>query len=163
MRGVRGDIERWQAAGEQVARATVISVAGSAPRGTGATLAVSESGEISGSVSGGCVEPAVIEEGLRTMRTGQPKLLHYGITEEQNVERIGLSCGGEIRVFVQRLQDFAPLAEALRAEVPIVQVTVIASPAVPELLGASLLVRTAGKPSRTTGRADLEPASTSPA
>ncbi|HKB46642.1 MAG TPA: XdhC family protein, partial [Ktedonobacterales bacterium] len=61
MRDVLADIERWQAAGERVARATVISVAGSAPRGIGATLAVSESGEISGSVSGGCVEPAVIE------------------------------------------------------------------------------------------------------
>lgn len=163
MRDVLADIERWQAAGERVARATVISVAGSAPRGTGATLAVSESGEISGSVSGGCVEPAVIEEGLRTMRTGQPTLLHYGITEEQNVERIGLSCGGEIRVFVQRLQGFAPLAEALRAEVPIVQATIIASPDVPDLLGASLLVRTAGEPSGTTGRADLDAAITATA
>src|SRR5258707_12346220 len=106
------------------------------------------------------MEPAVIEEGLRTMRTGQPKLLHYGITEEQNVERIGLSCGGEIRVFVQRLQGFAPLADALRAEVPIVQATVIASPDVPDLLGASLLVRTAGEPTGPTGRADLDAAVT---
>src|SRR5258706_13457235 len=103
MRDVLADIERWQAAGERVARATVISVAGSAPRGIGATLAVSESGEISGSVSGGCGEPAVIEEGVRAVRTGRPKRLHYGIAEEQNGERIGLSCAGEKHVFVTRL------------------------------------------------------------
>src|SRR5260221_11746805 len=100
MRDVLADIERWQAAGERVARATVISVAGSAPRGIGATLAVSESGEISGSVSGGCVEPAVIEGGLRPMRTGQPNLLPYGITEEPNVERVGPFVGGGGRRFV---------------------------------------------------------------
>lgn len=71
MREVLSDVERWQAGGERIALATVVSVAGSAPRGIGATLAVSESGEISGSVSGGCVEPAVIEEGLHAIRTGR--------------------------------------------------------------------------------------------
>ena len=102
MRDVLPDIERWHAAGKRIALATVISIVGSAPRGVGATLAVNERRRYRGSVSGGCVEPAVIEEGLTTIRTGQPKLLTYGITEEQNVEQIGLSCGGEIGVFVER-------------------------------------------------------------
>src|SRR5215831_6240607 len=102
MRDVLPEVERWTASGEQVALATVVSAVGSAPRAVGATLAVSESGEIAGSVRGGCVEPAVIEEGLRAIRTGRPKLLQFGITEEQNVERIGLSCGGEIEVCVER-------------------------------------------------------------
>src|SRR5262249_1586063 len=103
MRDVLAEIGRWQAEGKQIGRATVISVAGSAPRGVGATLAVTEDHEISGSVSGGCVEPAVIEEGLRAIRTGRPKLLQFGITEEQNVEHICLSSGGAIRVFVEQL------------------------------------------------------------
>ena len=103
MRDVMSDIENWRAQGEQVALATVISMAGSAPRRPGAKLAVSEKGEISGSVSGGCVEPAVIETAMRVMKNGQPQLLEFGITEEQNIEQIGLACGGTIRVFVERL------------------------------------------------------------
>ncbi|MEO7001708.1 MAG: XdhC family protein [Ktedonobacterales bacterium] len=127
MREVVADIARWRAEGKRVALATVVSMVGSAPRGLGATLAASDAGEISGSVSGGCVEPAVIEEGMRALRTGKPKLLSFGITEEQNLEQIGLSCGGEIRVFVQALQDadWQPLAQALHAAQPVVWATVI--------------------------------------
>jgi xanthine dehydrogenase accessory factor len=130
MRDVLADIERWQAAGKRIALATVVSVAGSAPRGVGATLAVNEDGQISGSVSGGCVEPAVIEEGLRALRVGTPKLLQFGITEEQNLEQIGLSCGGEIRVFVQRLDLIkrTALITALHDDAPAVQATIIAAP-----------------------------------
>jgi xanthine dehydrogenase accessory factor len=151
MRDVLPDIERWRAAGERVALATVVSVVGSAPRGLGATLAVSEGGEVSGSVSGGCVEPAVIEDGLRAIRTGKPRLLTFGITEEQNVEQIGLSCGGEIRVFVERLES-SPLTEtllqSLQAEMPVALATVIAAPdGNGELVGKHLLVsETANEP-----------------
>ena len=91
MRDVMNDVERWLAEGKRIALATVVARKGSAPRGVGATLAVTEEMEVSGSVSGGCVEPAVIDEGLRAIRTGKPKLLKFGISEEQNVERIGLS------------------------------------------------------------------------
>lgn len=157
MRDVLPDVERWQAAGERIARATVVSVTGSAPRGTGAVLAVSERGEISGSVSGGCVEPAVIEEGMRSIRTGRPKLLHYGITEEQNVEQIGLSCGGEIRVYVERLDDSSDLTRSLQAQEPVVQATVISatSPDSP-LLGRHVLVPERGGPRGTLGDAALD-------
>src|SRR5690349_2646344 len=144
MRDVLPEVERWTASGEKVALATVVSVVGSAPRAVGATLAVSENGEIAGSVSGGCVEPAVIEQGMRAIRTGRPALLQFGITEEQNVEQIGLSCGGEIRVFVERLGDAAPLARSIHAEQPVVQATVItAPPGRDDLLGAQISRATA--------------------
>ena len=103
MRDVLPDIETWHAHGEKVALATVISMAGSAPRRPGAKLAVSEKGEISGSVSGGCVEPAVIETAMQVLKNGRPQLLEFGITEEENIEQIGLACGGTIQVFVERL------------------------------------------------------------
>jgi len=141
MRDVVEDFERWRAEGERIALATVVSVVGSAPRETGATLAVSERDEISGSVSGGCVEPAVIEDGMRAIRTGQPRLLTFGITEEQNVEQIGLSCGGEIRVFVERADTLEPLARAIQAEEPVVRAVVIGVPdSAKGLLGASTLI-----------------------
>jgi xanthine dehydrogenase accessory factor len=143
MRDVLPDLERWQTAGERIALATVVSVAGSAPRGIGAVLAVSERGEISGSVSGGCVEPAVIEDGMRAIRSGRPKLLKFGITEEQNVEQIGLSCGGEIRVFVERADDarLVRLERALREDEPVVRATVIAaSGEAARLVGGSLVI-----------------------
>lgn len=103
MRDVLPDIEKWRAEGEKVAVATVVSMAGSAPRRPGAKLAVSEKGELSGSVSGGCVEPVVVQAAMEVMKSGKPQLLEFGITEEQNIEKIGLSCGGTIHVFVERL------------------------------------------------------------
>jgi xanthine dehydrogenase accessory factor len=155
MREVLDDVERWQRAGEQVALASVVSVQGSAPRGTGAALAVSASGEVSGSVSGGCVEPAVIEDGLRAIRDGLPRMLEFGITEAQNVEQIGLACGGQIRVFVERLGAIDPLAAALRAGEPIARVTAIAGA---DGIGASLIVPEQGAPTGTLGDATLDAA-----
>jgi xanthine dehydrogenase accessory factor len=70
----------------------------------------------------------VIEEGMRAIRTGKPKLLKFGISEEQNVERIGLSCGGEIEVFVERLGDAQASLHALRNDIPLVRAAVIAAP-----------------------------------
>src|SRR5688572_29018236 len=93
-------IRRWREAGEQVAIATVVRVVGTAPRREGAKLAVSESGEMAGSVSGGCVEGAVVEEALRVLRSGRPTLLQYGITADM-ITDVGLSCGGTISVFVE--------------------------------------------------------------
>jgi xanthine/CO dehydrogenase XdhC/CoxF family maturation factor len=95
-------IRRWREAGEQVAIATVVRVVGTAPRGEGAKLAVSESGEMAGSVSGGCVEGAVVEEALRVLRSGRPAMLQYGITADM-ITDVGLSCGGTISVFVEPL------------------------------------------------------------
>ena len=97
------DVEKWRGRGERIAIATVISMQGSAPRRPGAKLAVSESGELAGSVSGGCVEPAVVHAALEVIEDGKPQMLEFGITEEQNIEQIGLACGGTIHVFVERL------------------------------------------------------------
>ncbi|MBI5879312.1 MAG: XdhC family protein [Chloroflexi bacterium] len=95
-------VAAWRARGERVAIATVVRVQGSAPRAVGAKLAVCESGEMTGSVSGGCVEGAVLQESLKTIRSGQPKLLHYGIADDFAID-VGLACGGAIDVFVERL------------------------------------------------------------
>lgn len=146
MRDVLPELERWHREGKPIAIASVISIVGSAPRGVGATLALTAAGDIAGSVSGGCVEPAVIEVGLKTLRTGQPKLLSYGITEEQNVEQIGLSCGGQIEVFVERLANLEPLAASLKAQQPIVRAVVINAPAESKATpGASMLVSEQGE------------------
>lgn len=100
MRDFLPEIETWRTAGERVAIATVVKVEGSAPRPVGATMAVSSGGELAGSVSGGCVETAVFEEAQEVLKTGRPKLLRYGITDEMAWD-VGLACGGTIEVFVE--------------------------------------------------------------
>ncbi len=95
-------IERWRAKGQRVAIATVVRVVGTAPRREGAKLAASEAGEIAGSVSGGCVEGAVVEEALRVIHSGQPVLREYGISADMLTD-VGLSCGGTISVFIEPL------------------------------------------------------------
>ena len=95
-------VEQWLAGGRQVALATVVSVQGTAPRREGAKMAVSSEGEIAGSVSGGCVEGAVIQEALQVLRKGRPKVVTYGITPDM-ITDVGLSCGGTIRVYIEPL------------------------------------------------------------
>ena len=102
MKDVLPDIERWRERGDDVAVATVVKVYGSAPRPLGAKLAVSSSGEMVGSVSGGCVEGAVYDEAMEAMKTGRAKLLTYGISDELAFD-VGLACGGTIQVFVEPL------------------------------------------------------------
>jgi xanthine dehydrogenase accessory factor len=97
------DIERWREHGEQVAVATVVATRRSAPRPVGAKLAISSGGEMAGSVSGGCVESDVFEHAREVLRSGEPKLLTYGISDDQ-AWSVGLPCGGEIDVFVEPLE-----------------------------------------------------------
>ena len=104
MKDILSDIERWRARGEKVAIATVVATRKSAPRPVGAKLAISESGELAGSVSGGCVESDVYENAREVLESGRPKLLSYGIKDEEAWE-VGLPCGGEIDVFVERLEE----------------------------------------------------------
>jgi xanthine/CO dehydrogenase XdhC/CoxF family maturation factor len=94
--------QSWSGAGRGVAIATVVSTWGSAPRPAGSQLAVNDHGEFVGSVSGGCVEPAVIREALESIRDGKPRMLRYGVSNERAWE-VGLACGGTIEVHVQRL------------------------------------------------------------
>jgi xanthine dehydrogenase accessory factor len=101
MRDVLEDVEAWLANGKDVAIATVIDVKRSAPRPPGAKMAVSSTGEVSGAVSGGCVEGAVVEVAEAVLRGADPQLLHFGIADSEAWD-VGLPCGGEIGVFVER-------------------------------------------------------------
>ena len=103
MKEILEDVERWRAEGKKVAIATVVATRRSAPRPIGAKLAISEAGELCGSVSGGCVESDVYENAREVLESGTPKLLSYGIADEEAWE-VGLPCGGEIDVFVERLE-----------------------------------------------------------
>ena len=102
MREILAQINTWQQQGKEVALATIVAAYGSAPRPLGSKMAVSSAGEMAGSVSGGCVEGAVAEEALRVLKTGQPKLLKFGISDE-TAWNVGLTCGGSIEVFVETL------------------------------------------------------------
>ena len=93
----------WRGSGKGVALATVVSTWGSSPRPVGAKLAVSDDGSFLGSVSGGCVEGAVIEQGLAAIKDGKPRLLDFGVSNEQAWE-VGLACGGKIQVFVEKVE-----------------------------------------------------------
>jgi xanthine dehydrogenase accessory factor len=97
------DVERWRKQGEKVVVATVVATRLSAPRPVGSKFAVSESGQICGSVSGGCVEGDVFEHAQEVLETGEPKLLTYGISDDDAMG-VGLPCGGEIDVFVERFE-----------------------------------------------------------
>ena len=103
MKDVLEDLDAWVARGERVAVATVVAVRRSAPRPPGAKMAVSESGAFVGSVSGGCVEGAVVEVAEEVLRGGEPRLLHFGIADDEAWD-VGLPCGGEIDVFVERYE-----------------------------------------------------------
>ncbi len=94
---------QWRSQGKGVALATVVSTWGSSPRPVGAKLVVDDTGAFVGSVSGGCVEGAVIEEGLAAIKDGKPRLLDFGVTHEQAWE-VGLACGGKIQIFVERVE-----------------------------------------------------------
>jgi xanthine/CO dehydrogenase XdhC/CoxF family maturation factor len=92
----------WAQAGEQVALATVTETWGSSPRPAGSQLAVTTSGKMAGSVSGGCIEGAVSDAAMKTIETGVPQLLDFGVTNERAWE-VGLACGGKLKVFVEKL------------------------------------------------------------
>jgi xanthine dehydrogenase accessory factor len=100
-------IERWRGRGERIGLATVVATRRSAPRPVGAKLVVSEGGELFGSVSGGCVESEVAVQAAEVIAEGNPRLLSYGITDDQAWE-VGLPCGGEIDVFVERFEGELP-------------------------------------------------------
>lgn len=139
MRDVLSPVQAWSERGEEVAVATVVAVRRSAPRPPGAKMAVSASGEVSGMVSGGCVEGSVIMEAQEVLAGAPPRLLHFGIADAEAWE-VGLPCGGEIDVWVER---FAPGGFARAAAEPDGRAARIVAVAGPEL-GRSLVVRPDG-------------------
>ncbi len=94
----------WKSEGRDVAIATVVETWGSAPRPAGSRLAIDADGNFEGSVSGGCVEGAVVTEAAEVIGSGVPKLLEFGVADETAWE-VGLACGGKIKVFVERLDE----------------------------------------------------------
>jgi Xanthine and CO dehydrogenases maturation factor, XdhC/CoxF family len=94
--------QAWKQAGRDVAIATVVETWGSAPRPTGSHLVIDNDGNFEGSVSGGCVEGAVITEALDVIGSGAPRMLEFGVADE-TAWQVGLSCGGRIKVYVERL------------------------------------------------------------
>ena len=103
MKDVLEEVDAWTARGETIALATVIGVKRSAPRPPGAKMAINANGEIAGAVSGGCVEGAVVEVAEEVLASGVPRLLHFGIADEEAWD-VGLPCGGEIDVWVERYE-----------------------------------------------------------
>jgi xanthine/CO dehydrogenase XdhC/CoxF family maturation factor len=94
--------ERWVSEGHSVALATVVTTWGSAPRPAGSAMAICDDGAFVGSVSGGCVEGAVIEAASETIRTGTPRELHFGVADE-SAWSVGLACGGQIQIHLERI------------------------------------------------------------
>jgi xanthine dehydrogenase accessory factor len=150
VKDVLDDIEKWAARGDRIALATVIGVQRSAPRAPGAKMAVNERGEISGSVSGGCVEGAVAEIADGILRGGEPRLLHFGIADSDAWD-VGLPCGGEIDVWVEAYEP-GRFEEIARSGGRAAEVTLLegARP------GAKLLVEADGARSGSLGAPELD-------
>ena len=96
------DLDRWRAAGTRVAIARVVDLEGSGPRLPGAAMAVTEDGEVSGSVSGGCVEGAVVVEALDVLETGDRRMVSFGFSDDEAFA-VGLTCGGTIHLFLETM------------------------------------------------------------
>lgn len=144
MRDVLQDLDRWLDEGKAVALATVIQTWGSSPRAVGARMAVTQAGEIAGSVSGGCVEAAVAETAIQVLATGRPRRLHFGVADETAWE-VGLACGGQIDVFVQPLEaPFYRLWRAALEQPGAFAIATLLSEA-PQRGGQALLVRPDGR------------------
>jgi len=126
MKDVLDTLEGWNAEGLRFATATVVKIERSAPLGPGAVLAVSEKGEVAGSVTGGCVEPAVYEEAQEVLAGGPPRLVSYGIADEEAFE-VGLPCGGTVHIFLGmgRRDLIDELAAAVKDERPVALATEI--------------------------------------
>ncbi len=141
MRDLIPTVKAWRARGDCFARATVVKTSGSTPRPLGAKMVVNSRGEFAGSVSGGCVEGAVIEAAQRVIATGEPQLLEFGIADEAAWE-VGLACGGALAVFVERTQPARQpaleeqLERDLADEIPCAMATVVRGARV----GAKMLV-----------------------
>jgi xanthine dehydrogenase accessory factor len=149
MRDVVGQLEGWWNKGETAALATVVGTYSSAPRQPGASMLVGPEGEAVGSVSGGCVEGAVYELGQQVLTDGRPVLQRYGVSDD-DAFAVGLTCGGIIDIFVEKIDhdsygQLGAVAEAIRSESPVAVATVVSGPA--ERLGKRLVVW----PDRTDG------------
>jgi xanthine dehydrogenase accessory factor len=153
MREIAAEVRRWRQEGKPVAVATVARVHGSGLRPLGAKLACTSTGQIAGSVSGGCVEGAVYEEAQEVLAGGAPRLLEYGVSDQAAWE-VGLACGGTIEVWVEALDDdrFGRLTACVDAGERVARSTVVAGPVA---VGNTLVVWPDGQAEGDPGPADL--------
>lgn len=150
MRDILADIDRWQKEDAAIALATVIQTWGSSPRRAGAKMVFTSDDRIMGSVSGGCVENAVVEAGLESLKRNRPQLLHFGVADETAWD-VGLACGGSIDIFVQPLDIniFPFLRTAWTEETSSVHITVIRGSE--HILGREMLIREDGSVTGSIG------------
>jgi xanthine dehydrogenase accessory factor len=148
VRDLLADITRWRANDKRVALARVVALEGSGPRDPGAAMAVNEDGEVAGSVSGGCVESAVVTEALDVLASGAARRATFGYSDDQAFA-VGLTCGGTVHLFVEPLSE--DVVAAVAADTPVVVATVIEGPHT----GAHLVVTGDGT-TGTLGNTDLD-------
>ena len=127
MRELLRDLARWRKQGKAVALARVVDLEGSGPRDPGAAMAVSGEGEVIGSVSGGCVEGAVVTEALEVLASGEPRLVTFGYSDD-DAFAVGLTCGGTVHLFIEPLDWMDALQAAVRDHRPAMLVTVVDGP-----------------------------------
>ena len=148
MKDILRDLERWRAAGRRAAVARVVGIEGSGPRDPGAAMAVSEDGEVVGSVSGGCVEGAVVTEALAILRgEADPRIVTFGYSDDEAFA-VGLTCGGTVHLFIEPYEPVEGFADGS----PSALATVVAGANV----GAKLLVRADGTVTGSLGNPDLD-------
>jgi xanthine dehydrogenase accessory factor len=156
MKEILDDLARWRTEGRRVALARVVDVEGSGPRLPGAAMAVNEAGEVIGSVSGGCVEGAVVAEALALLEAGgEGRIVTFGYSDD-DAFAVGLTCGGTIHLFLEELdwwELFEPFATAVRTGAPVALVTVVDGP---DRHGAKLLVTPDAGPQGSLGDDDLD-------
>ncbi len=158
MREVISEIEAWKKAGRAVAIATNVKKGGASLRPLGAKMAMTEGQNIAGSVTGGCIEGTVFEEAMEVIRSGEPKLLHYGVPAEETPWEVGLSCGGTLDVFVETMDSpgwqavFPVLKKCLEDHQVVAAVTVIAGRG----MGSKMLVWPDGRTAGSLGSAELD-------
>jgi xanthine dehydrogenase accessory factor len=150
MKDVLGAITRWRDHGDRIAIATVIDVKRSAPRAPGSKMAVNEHGEITGGVSGGCVEGAVVELAEQVIGGAEPQLVHFGIADSEAWD-VGLPCGGEIDVWIQGYEP-GRVDEVVREGGRAAEVTLLEG----ALPGSKLLIEADGARSGSLGSPELD-------
>lgn len=166
MKDLLAALDTWRKAGHRIALARVVDVEGSAPREPGASMAVNDLGEVIGSVSGGCVESAVVAEALDVLDSGRARVVTYDAGDGDDIFTVGLTCGGTVHLFIEELSPaswpgeetdddrdmYEILAEELRAERPVALATVIAGPEP----GTKILSRPGADPIGSLGHPRLD-------
>lgn len=156
MRELLEDLHAWRRAGRRIALARVVDIEGSGPRDAGAAMAVNESGEVIGSVSGGCVEGAVVEASLAILAGDAPsRIVTFGYSDDEAFS-VGLTCGGTVHLFIQPLDwddnTWTSFVDAIRHDRPVALATVVEGPGT----GAVMVVETAGRTAGSLGGDELD-------